>query len=51
MQFVSSFQAKLSHDPVITLSPYNKEQTMQVNLIQSNLFDYRELENGNLNPV
>lgn len=44
---LSSFEAKLSHDPVITLNPYNKEQTMQVNLIQSNLFDYRELESGN----
>ena len=44
---LSSSEAKLSHDPLITLNPYNKEQTRQVNLIQSNLFNYGELESGN----
>lgn len=44
---LSSFKAKLGPDPVITQKSYNKEQTMQVNLIQSNLFNYRELESGN----
>lgn len=48
---LSSFEAKLSCDPIITLNPYNKEQTRQVNLIQSNLFDYGELGSGNSNPV
>lgn len=47
---LSSFEAKLSRDPIITLNPYNKEQTRQVNLIQSNLFDYGELGQWKLKP-
>lgn len=40
-----------AHDPIITVNPNNKEQTRQVNLIQSNLFDRRKLASGNSDPV
>lgn len=44
---LSSFEEKHSHDPVTTLGQYNKEQTPQVNPIQSHLFSWRELESIN----
>lgn len=41
---MSSFEAKLGCDPIITPNLSNREQAGLAKLIRSNLFDYRELE-------